>query len=333
VVKGKGAGLGPTDVGSGLELWRCAVAVDAAPVVQGAGGILRRPAGARGRGALRAHGLNQHGGMNFEGGLQLCDGEMSWPQERPSSRCHNHAPLTSSDLNLLRLSGVPRARQVSSHTSAANPDSDAHDADGANGGVSWPQCLPEAPANPRSPLGCAPLSARGTDCADSYADVDDNADGGGSWPQCTPRAQSRGKAAGRRRPPALAVTPISQDGIPFDPEPPSPSNGGDAVHARPQSAASRFRSEGVGCGRASGGMAMAPMRPGGGGTQSPKSSIQVNLYKNVLSADSENVRLGDAAPMGPGGGQCLRDSQAETPELSLCRPRRSNVTYMRRGAN
>lgn len=200
--------------------------------------------------------------MDFEGRLQLCDGEMSWPQERPS-RCHSHAPLTSSDLNLLRLSGVPRARQVSSHTSAANPDSDAHDADGIDGGVSWPQCLPEAPANPRSPLGSAPLSARGTDCADSYADVDDDADGGGSWPQYTPSAQSRGKAAGRRRPPALAITPISQDGIPSDPE--QPSNGGDAVHARPQSAASRFRSQGVECGHASGGMAMAPMRPGGGG--------------------------------------------------------------------
>ncbi len=214
----------------------------------------------------------------------MCDGEMSWPHERPSSRCHSHAPLTSSDVNLLRLSAVPRARQVSSHASAANPDSDAHDADGADGGASWPQCLPEAPANPRSPLGRAPISPRGTDCADSYADVDDDADGGGSWPQCTPTAQRRGKAAGRRRPPALAITPISQDGISFDPEPPSPSNGRDAVHARPQSAASSFRSDGVGSGRASGSMSMAPMRPGGGGTHSPKSSILVTLYSKCTRA-------------------------------------------------
>jgi len=205
--------------------------------------------------------------MNFEGGLQLCDGERSWPQERPSLVARS----TSSDLNLLRLSGVPRAHQMPSHQHATNPDSDALDADGAEGGASWPQCLPEAPANPR-------------DRADGPEDEEaDHADGGGSWPQCAPPMHSRGKAAGRRRPPALAITPISQDGALFDQEPPTPSNGAADAHARPQSAAS-------GC--ASGGMAMAPF--------------------------------------GLGSGCRSHNSQAETPNLSLVRPRRSSVTYLRR---
>lgn len=205
--------------------------------------------------------------MNFEGGLQLCDGEKSWPQERPSSV----ARPTSSDLNLLRLSGVPRAHQMPSHQHATNPDSDALDADGAEGGASWPQCLPETPANPR-------------DSADNPAEgFDDDADGGGSWPQCAPPMHNRGKAMGRRRPPALAITPISQDGALFDQEPPTPSNGGCDGQARPQSAAS-------GC--AAGGMAMAPF--------------------------------------GLGSGCHSHNSQAETPKVSLCRPRRSNVIYLRR---